>query len=299
MKRLSALFMVAMAFVFLVSMTPRMVFAQDEFSLFGGALRGANDGTFIADMEYLKTMKQKPFAFSIATIDEGHLDASCDKHHRDGFIGQVWAYHELTPRLSLWAGIGPYVYYDTQAVRENAVYKTGVAMITSADIKYRMTENWFLKLRTNAVVANISTQSVLVGVGRNLSNGEAAGRKNREELKNTVTALKSMTNVCIEYRRGLIKHIDATATYYAGDKATGAGAEIWLVDRFFDNKVKIGIGAGPYRDMRYDDSGWSGIVTATGRYEVHPLWDVVVQWDRVHTHNHDADLNSIGIGYKF
>lgn len=286
----------------MVGLVPGPVLAGDEFSFFGGALQGANDGTFVVQMEYLKTFERKPFAVSISTIDEGHLNTftASDKHHRDGFIGQVWAYHGLSPRISLRGGIGPYLYYDTQSAQGKSAYETGVAAITSADIKYQMTENWFVRLRANAVISQVSTQSVLFGVGRNLAPGKAGDMGYAHEPQNEISLIGSPSNWNIEYRRSITQCIEATTAYYDGNKAHGIAAEMWLADRFFADKLKIGIGAGPYRDLFYADSGWSGIVTAMARYAVHPRWDLVVQWDRVHTHYRgDTDVNSAGIGYKF
>ncbi len=274
----------------------------EEFSFFGGALRGANDSTFVVQMEYLRKMGWKPFAFSIATIDEGHLDAPGDKHHRDGFMGQAWAYYECSSKLSLWGGIGPYLYYDTQSPQYGrSVYETGFAMVASADVKYRVTEHWFVRMRANAIEGNIGTRSILLGVGRDLSPRTNGAVKFVQDPKNEISLISGPHgNGIVEYRRSLAEYVEASGAYYDGKKATGVAAELWLVNRVLGDRLKIGIGAGPYYDLLHDGHDWSGIVTAMARYAIHPRWDVIVQWDRVHTRKGgDVDINSAGIGFKF
>ena len=118
----------------------------------------------------------------------------------------------------------------------------------------------------------------------------------------------------IEFRKGIAEHIDLTLSWLnAGDvqvnRRNGLGMQLWLVDKYFDSRFPIGIGAGPvyFLDRRKNPAGTqrkttdlAGLVTLTAAYRFSENWFARFHWDRVFTSNNtDADLFLAGIGYSF
>jgi hypothetical protein len=80
--------------------------------------------------------------------------------------------------------------------------------------------------------------------------------------------------------------------------------QIWAAHSFFDERLSLGIGGGPYFAVdRYHPGGDEtvlGLFGMTASYRFMPRWTVRVSWNRVVTnYNSDSDVILAGIGYLF
>jgi hypothetical protein len=273
-----------------------------EFSLLGGAQGNSHKTTFTFELEYLRRFESPiHWAASLAAVQEGHFEEPV-KHHRDGFASQAWLYGNLGKRLSLATGIGPYLYYDTGTNRE----KMGAAPIVSVDARIKLNDDWFLRCRTNYVFAtDNNTLSFLVGFGRQLDSSIYHQHKFTGS-PNELVFLASRSIVITAYHRSLMSYLDWSLSYmHEIDRgAYGAASQLWLVDRCFNNKLKLGFGAGPYYDLRRSENGLSSIISIAAELDLDivnlPDWGLRIQGDRIHTKLYnDADINSVGITYRF
>lgn len=273
-----------------------------EFSLLGGGERNRAGWSYGYELEYLRRLEPaKPWAFSLATIEDGHFDAP-EKHHRDGFVTQFWLLWDVGKRVTLSAGVGPYLYYDTQTFG----HVMGVAPIVSADMKIALSRPWFLRLRTNQVFTTSNdTIAVLAGFGRELDSSvtRPAGPVSRPNQLLVMTDGKYLT---AGYRRSVLNFVDLGVSFLQDYRkgAYGVGGQLWLVDRCFNDQLKIGLGAGPYYDLRRKAAGWAHQISMVAGYSMavigRPYIDVMLQWDRIHTRVYnDEDVLSAGIGYRF
>lgn len=302
-----------------------------ELHVLGGMLTDTanHDQSYTWSLEYLQKIKEH-LAFSVSWLNEGHLP----NNHRDGIAVQLWGQTKrLDNRFVLAAGVGPYVYYDTELVRNGRGFSDthGVGGIfTLAGLWY--TESpWIIQLRTNMVKTNdIDTYSAMIGLGYQLDyssehrpSGEAA--PHREKMTNNeITVFVGQTIVnsfdsqnsaaeSIEYRRGVARYLDWTIAWlYEGDdrliRRNGVLSQIWAVRSFLEGQLALGIGIGPYVLVdQYRSPGpsessdtFAGVITLTASYRFSSPWLVRISWNRIATgYNSDSDVILGGIGYRF
>ena len=113
-----------------------------EIYVHNGAARQATSDTigYAGGLTYLEGLGEHA-AWSFTYLNEGHVT----EHKRDGFAPQFWGrLNVFDRRLSLAAGAGPYLYYDTvSSTNPDASNEHGVgAMISLAATLY--TESRFL-----------------------------------------------------------------------------------------------------------------------------------------------------------
>jgi hypothetical protein len=302
------------------------VYAEDgrQVSLFSGSIGSGNERSITGEAEYSQILEDfEPFGFSVAYLNEGHLDGIA-KHHRDGFVTQAWAQFPIaSPRFTLGVGIGPYYYFDTvKASKELDANKHGLAGIVSVNAGYAVTDRWGIQLRTNYVKApgSIDTFAVLGGVGyrfdvpvTGLSSPKANFGKNQITILLGETAVNNNNNKhafahSVEYRRTLLDHVDWTMSYLDEGKSDlidrrGGTAELWATQRFFGERLDLGIGGGVYGafDSRHAHVfGLNGIISLTAGYRFGDHWGLRAQLHRVVTdHDRDSDVFLGGIGYIF
>ena len=115
----------------------------------------------------------------------------------------------------------------------------------------------------------------------------------------------------LEYRSGIMPHLDWTATaLYEGDpeivRRNGLASQLWAVNTFFNDRVSVGIGAGPYLyiDKKHPVTGdkipaaIAPLVSLTAAEKIYDHWVVRLTWDRVvTTYNRDSDIFLLGLGY--
>lgn len=284
--------------------------AQDrEISAMGGAIVN-NDSQWAGgwQVDYSQIIS-KPFRFSVSLLNEGHFTG----HHRDGLAGQVWAETRFS-RFRLGVGIGPYFYFDT---RGDDSISRGLGGIISLDGKYFVTDNWFLILRYNYVVArHMNSNMFFGGVGYNFDpdyKKPAAEEKKQSATRNEFALYlgKNILNNhdgtgfagALEYRRNLSKYFDATLAYIneSGERQGGA-IQLWAVQSFFKDSLRIGIGAGVYEvyDRQLSEFATNGIISVGMGLRFYKNWDARLNFSRViASRDRDADLVMAGIGFRF
>jgi len=311
---------------------PCQLHAQ-EFHGFGGLMQNTVTSGHSSSwqLEYLEGLGEH-FAYSISYLNEGHVPG----HHRDGHMAQLWARTNLLDRrLSLAAGIGPFRYFDTTAATAGASYENdhGWGGTMSLAATWYTDTRWLFQLRTNFIETDSSfdTFSALIGIGYQLEAppvpGPLASSSPQRQLttENELTAFLGQTIVNsfisehsyaagIEYRRGLWRYVDWTVGWlFEGDnrlkRRNGLTTQLWATRAVLDDRVTLGIGAGPYVNVdRYHDplreeertNSVSGIVTLTGSYRLMQRWLVRASWNRIVTsYNRDTDVILAGIGYRF
>ncbi|QYM78441.1 hypothetical protein K0B96_14225 [Horticoccus luteus] len=274
------------------------------------------------------------WAASIAYINEGHVPG----HHRDGNAAQLWVRWPLfNERIALEAGAGADYYYDTQrGAGGGSVDEHGVAPIYSVSATGYFSPRVFYRVLVNRVdpAHGLALTTATVGVGVWLGEGRrprgakpdwVSAEKAEEATPNELTIFggQSVVNTFLspsarawaaEYRRGLSPHFDATAGFvYEGDpeitRRSGLTLQGWVVNHFFQDRLNVGVGLGPYVyiDRKHPRAGGaanpaaiSPLVSVTMGVRVTGPWLVRLTWDRVvTTYNRDADVFLAGIGYQW
>lgn len=276
---------------------------------------------------------------SVSYLNEGHVPG----HHRDGFVPQLWlaSGELLARRFSLAAGIGPYHYFDTVPASSGAGYedRRGWGVVYSLAATLRSASSpWLYQLRFNRVLVNgggMDTSTVLVGIGYRLDPDErsasvGAGGSGEVSRQQELTLLggRSIVNSyeserawakAIEYRRTLGSALGGPAFPAAArgsilvlDEGDGGGlthrrgvaAQGWLEPSFYDERLTLGAGLGPYLaiDDRRAASGvvLSGLLSLTASYRLGQSWVVRATFNRVMSGYHrDTDVLLLGLGYRF
>lgn len=303
-----------------------------EFHVLGGLLQNTDnhDRTYTWQLEYRQSLHEN-LAFSVTYLNEGAFD----NHSRDGHSAQLWARTNLLDRqLSLAFGAGPYFYYDTIPYLRSgySLNDHGWGALLSLDATWYTKSRWLFLLRTNWVVtgSSIDTISASLGIGYQLDPPKTPGPvpkaspQSEPETRNEVTLFVGETNVHnkgpahsisagFEYRRRLLSYLDWSAgIIYEGNSTLsergGLVTQLWLTQAFMDDRLSLGIGAGPYIavDRRRTEEGEnhkvgvSPIVTMTTGYRFTPHWGARFSWNRVITnYERDADVWLLGASYHF
>ncbi len=302
-----------------------------EVSLLGGALRANEPGetAYAWGFTYLQALDEHN-ALSYSWINEGHIQ----DNHRDGFAVQYWwraAF--LDRRLELAAGAGVYNFFNTMPSSDGQPYvdRHGWAPILSLSATWYTDKRFFYQMRVNQILATQSfkSTSVMFGVGYQLdaprSRGPlTGGTSNSVPSGDQLTALVGWTELNslrspgavaegVEYRHGFGPYIDGTLSWIdeghtALDTRQGVAAQVWLRRSFFDDRLSLGVGAGPYYALDTErvsgatDRGGrvSILLTMSASYNVAKHWTVRASWNRVMTtYDRDSDIYLAGVGYRF
>jgi hypothetical protein len=266
-------------------------------------------------------------AWSATYLNEGHVPF----HKRDGFAFQLWGREQLIGRrLSLAAGVGPYLYYDTHitASPTGASYadEHGVGAIASVAATFYTGGRLFFQARGNWIVTGRTSEIVTATVGfgfrldpsRTPEPSNGAGDQNTRAASNEVTVLAGRATLnsvehgdafsqSVEYRRGLTHTLDWTIGWLDEGKLiarAGPTAQLWAVRAFFADRLALGIGFGPYlaRDRHGEDdtTRLTYLASLTGRFQFLPRWALRGTFHRVTTSDsRDSDLFLIGVSYLF
>ena len=322
----------AFCLVFTAVWNDQEVLAQ-EIHLLGGVVqeRDTRDRSYSWAVQYLHGLNEH-WAVSFSWLNEGHFE----HHHRDGHTLQLWARtRPLYGRVVLAAGIGPYRYYDTQLAEEGASYvdSHGWGAIASLSATWQMDNRWLFSIQSNLIETSrsLDTFSVMAGIGYQLEAPHSAGQpapassKAEETAHNEITLFggqtivnsrdsENSTALMVEYRRSLGRHFDWTVGYLnEGNpgplKRKGMLTQLWLVRPFFDDRLTLGVGAGPYIPIdkrrkpesgKDDDPTVAGMITMSAAYQIRPPWLIRISWNRIVT-NYDRDTDVLlgGIGFHF
>lgn len=307
---------------------PSALQAQELF-VGAGVSRHIDAGTekAIWSISYLEELSEH-LAFSITYLNEGHQP----DHHRDGLAPQVWGRTRIMGnRLSLGAAVGVYGYCDSDLSPPGFGYinEHGIGFISSMAATWYGYSPWLFQLRGNYIVTSHSfdTLSATLGIGYQLDAPSAAGAVSKPYDKNAKGAEHEITlflgaavpnnsrsdrafSQSFEYRRHLSCHVEWTAALInEGDSSQvdryGLASQIWLVRPFFQQRLRLGVGAGPYfvNDRYREEGGKStlaGIVSLTAAYNIRPEWALRMTWSRVLTdYDRDADVYLAGLSYLF
>jgi hypothetical protein len=273
------------------------------------------------------------FATSIAYINEGHLR----EHHRDGTAWEIWGCLPFAQdRFVVSLGVGAYYFYDTQPLAGgDTVNIHGSAPIYSLSATGYLSNRWFYRLNYNRInpANEIKVNTLMVGAGfwfgreRKPTPGELGDAPNEEayvtENELTVFVGQSVVNTfgnpksrayAGEYRRGIFSHVDWTVSgVYEGDpqivRRSGAATQLWAVNSFFNNRITVGAGLGPYvfLDKKHpanpnqkNPAAIAPLASLTFSVRVSESCIMRMVFDRVTTsYNRDADIFLIGLGYRW
>ena len=305
-----------------------------ELTLLGGITSKENFGrsTSTWQIDYRQVF-HKNFAGSIAYINEGHLPG----HHRDGDAAELWFRLPLfEDRMSLAVGAGGYYYYDTQTLADGSSADVhGTSPIYSLSATGYFSNRVFYRVIFNRITPNkdITVTTAAVGVGfwfgrdRKPTPGKLGDSPEEKayvtENELTVFGGQSVVNTLFsetarayaaEYRRGLTSHVDATVAFiYEGDpeiiRRSGLALQVWAVNTFFDERISVGVGVGPYfyidhKNPRtgnsWDPTTIAPIFSLTFAAHLSEHWLTRITWERVvSSYNRDSDVFLVGLGYRW
>ncbi len=268
-------------------------------------------------------------AVGLTYINEGHIP----NHHRDGYEPQIWfRANVIERRLSLAAGIGPYLYFDTTSARPGpgSYDSHGWGAVASLAATWYTDSRLLYQIRANYIEAinSFNSVSVTVGLGYQLDAPAKEGplEKAPKETENTtlrqisafagdavLNRFQSRHSVAeaIEYRTGIVPHLDVSFGLLneegpsRGDDRYGVMGQAWAVRSFLKDRLTFGVGAGPYlaRDENRGTGGsttLNAIIGLTAALNFSDHWVGRFIWDRVLTnYSHDADVFLVGLGYRF
>lgn len=257
--------------------------------------------------------------------NEGHVPS----HHRDGHSVQLWARRQfLAPELTLAAGIGPYLYFDTTVAESPDGFKDahGWGVVTSVSATWRNARSpWFYQLRVDRVETkhNLDTLMVVAGVGYRLeqdgsfasNSAWSASTSRRNELvllagQTIVNSFESQSAHAssVEYRRAFGPVLRGSVSLInEGDarliRRNGVVAQAWLEPSFSNDTFTLGLGFGPYFAVdshNASDRHVLGLLTTTFSYHFPRGWVGRFSWHRsVSGYDRDSDILLFGAGYRF
>ncbi len=266
----------------------------------------------------------KHLLVSLTYVNEGHLP----QHHRDGYAPQVWLRQYLVDRhLSFELGIGPYFYFDTDGTQAVDRDRHGWGGIASVAATWHTGTPFLFQIRGNWIEAvnSFNTVSVTGAIGYRLGATGSAGRPaagedaespgNHElsilvgEAKLNKSGTDITTAEALEYRYKLARHVEwSFGIMNEGPRKPherrGVESQLWLVERFYGDRLSLGAGIGPYLAYdRYRGNGsttLNGIIGLTGNIRFSRHFGLRFTWDRVLTaYDHDADVFIGGLSYAF
>ncbi|MFM0340567.1 hypothetical protein [Paraburkholderia fungorum] len=305
--------------------------SAQEFSALAGPLVSGSENSVSWDASYREGLGRYA-AWSFSWINEGHIP----DHHRDGPTLQIWGRLPLwNDRLELSAGVGPYRYFDTTAARAGGDYSNthGWGALWSVRTAYYFDRRWIAQMQLNhaQVFGGRDTTALLFGVGYELEGNDEPGPRQRalprtsNVTHNEVTVMVGETILnsngsetavaeSVEYRRGIWRYVDVSASYiheggHVQSRRDGAAAQLWLTRGFFDDRLTLSAGVGPYVAItqnddlpqnRTGDGRVSGLLSVSASYRLGQHWLTRLTWNRIVTrYDRDTDLIEAGLGLRF
>jgi hypothetical protein len=293
-----------------------------------GIARQAQSNTtgYAGGLTYLEGLGEHA-AWSLTYLNEGHVT----EHKRDGFASQLWGrLNVLDRRVSLAAGAGPYLYYDTVSseTKSSGSNEHGMGALVSLAATLYTESRFLVQVRANWIWTNqnANTYVATLGVGYQLEKPPSVGpltgasRQSDQEpqtTKNEITlvaggsvpnsASRDALALSLEYRRSLTRYFDWSIGWLDEGfpvSRTGPITQIWAGRSFLDDQLRLLFGAGPYLaydthdDRNITKVNW--LIGATASYRFLPQWAVRFTYNRVTTgYNRDADVFLAGIGFRF
>ena len=305
---------------------------SQEFALSYGVTNTTDfrQSTYSYQLDYRQDFYRN-LAASLTYINEGHSL----RHRRDGYAVETWGILP-TPQnhFSVSLGLGAYFFFDTRgAPSGGSVDVHGTAPIISLAGTGYLSNRWYYRATLNQILPahDIKVNTATLGIGYWFGRDEKPtpgeyGHGPDEKAKvtgNEVTIFSGQSVVntffiqsaeayALEYRRGLIRHVDWTASFiYEGNpqivRRSGIATQAWAVNNFFENNVTVGLGFGPYIyiDRRHpaeagkiNPAAAAPLVSLTVSERLSDQWNLRLMVDRVSSsYNRDADIFLLGIGH--
>ncbi|HZZ10061.1 MAG TPA: hypothetical protein VFE79_05175 [Paraburkholderia sp.] len=305
--------------------------SAQEFSLLTGPLVSDSANSYSWEANYREGLGRYA-AWSFSWLNEGHIP----DHHRDGQAVQIWGRLPLwNDRLELSAGVGPYRYFDTTEASAGGEYSNthGWGALWSVRAAYYFDRRWIAQMQLNhaQVFGGPDTTALLFGVGYELEGNDEPGPRQRgiprtrNVTQNEITAMfgatilnstesESAAAAGLEYRRGLGRYVDVSASYlhengHIQSRRDGVAAQLWATRAFFNDRLTLSAGIGPYVSItqnddlpenRTGDGRVSGLVSVSASYRLGEHWLTRVTWNRVVTrYDRDTDVIVAGVGWRF
>jgi len=305
-----------------------------ELTFLGGVMKPADLGesSYTWQLDYRQNFYRN-FAGSIAYINEGHVTG----HHRDGTAWQLWGRLPLFEnKVEISLGIGAYYFFDTQPLPGGDTANIhGTAPIYSLSATGYLSNRWFYRFQANQISParemKVTTAAVGAGFwfGRDKKPtpgklGDAPEEKGYvTENEFTLFTGQSVVNTflsqqalayAVEYRRGIIPHVDWTVSgIYEGDpeiiRRNGVATQMWAVNTFFNDRIAVGAGLGPYIYLDHKHPATAGkknpaaiapLASLTFSVRLSDHWIMRLVFDRVtSSYNRDADIFLVGLGYRW
>jgi hypothetical protein len=258
------------------------------------------------------------YALSVAYLNDGHLSG----HRTDGLTAQFWLGKSfLNDHVALAAGLGPYLWADTIDGRSGSGYENrhGISAIATLTASYYADNGLIFQLRSNYVEVDARTISVLAGIGYQLDKKSPVNFSDAVD-RNEISAMLGMVIVNssdsqrlfaqkLEYRHIFSRHVDMSAAILNEGSnelidRQGLTVQIWLVDTILNDKLRIGLGAGPYFEQNkshgQNKQSIDGMVSILADYQISHNWLIRATWDRALTnYDRDTDMIFVGPGYRF
>jgi hypothetical protein len=305
-----------------------------ELTLLGGFVNNSNFAkkSYTWQLDYRQDLYRN-FAGSIAYINEGHVPG----HHRDGTAWEAWGRLPLfQDRLLISVGLGAYYFFDTQSLPGGDTADVhGTAPIYSLSATGYLSHRWFYRLNFNRITPNhqINVNTMTLGAGVWLGQEKKPTRGKLGDAPDeyayvtenelTVFGGQSIVNTFLspkarayagEYRQGILPHLDWTASaIYEGDpkiiRRSGLATQGWFVNTFFNDRIAIGGGLGPYIYLDHKHPTNAGkknpaavapLASLTFSTRLSEHWIVRMVFDRVtSSYNRDSDIFLLGLGYRW
>lgn len=325
---------IAWRYLSLVFLCGLLRLSAQELSLLGGVMKTSDNAqsSYAWQVDYRQDF-YRFLAGSIAYLNEGHVDG----HHRDGTAWQVWARLPVfQDRVALAFGAGAYYFFDTQPLPTGDTANVhGTAPIYSLSATGYLSNRWFYRLQVNRINPSheLKTTTATLGAGfwfgreKKPTKGKLGDSPEQKEYVTepelTLFGGQSVVNTFIsptalayaaEYRQGLLPHIDWTASaIYEGDpeiiRRSGLAAQAWAVNTFFNDRVSVGAGLGPYVYLDHKHPARTGgrvpaalapLISLTFSVRLSDRWLARLMFDRVmSTYNRDSDIFLLGLGYRW
>jgi len=301
------------------------------------AMGGFNDTddhtgqTYAWEVEY-QEMLTPHVAASFAWLNEGHFIG----HYRDGAMAQIWlSAPEWRERFRFSLGVGPYVYFDTEANASNRGYSDvhGIGAIITQALAVDLSRFWFVSLHTSETYApgDVGTFAVLLGGGYRFSTsdylldalkddaGTVGAWLRGEQQVQLFGAEKVFNNLDyrqkasfgVDYRIALSGWSALSATWF--DDPTSAGglhdrlaSQFWVMHSIDRAHLSLSVGLGPYVQLGAQPSGAttnfdrvSGLSGLRADWAWSEHFSLIFTWYRKFTDDdEDRDIFALGVGWR-
>ena len=266
----------------------------------------------------------KYLLYTISHYNEAQLESpkeGISRHKRDGLALQLWGALPVTERFVVRAGVGPYLFFDTQVAEGDVSFKQthGVVPLYSLAASYDFdlfNVPSFVQFTVNQTGSRdgFETRSYLLGLGvyfdqpdkETSTVGTSPGRK--VTFLGGVTYENGIDNgsgpaFSLEYSQGINRYLSWSAAVLRENGATddlertGVVGQLWLKSRLTE-RFDIGLGAGPAYFSGPTEG--AGVFSVSADYALSENWDLGLRFNRVATgDNLESDDILLGISRKF